>query len=189
MHTPWGQSDYSKQYRRGIIFYGTPGHGGLHVSAGLNKTIPDHLRRDDGWYEEDCDWARVVVAFPDLAPLMQLKPGQDVMEEAKQTLRSYYPEAYEKHFEVVLQPGESHTKDEKAFLLAHKDDYLVMSAFGDWHEKVPAGQVGCFAGRGGRLDNGQYPADCKWFLVPDAEYDARNFVIDPNRHPEIPSIS
>lgn len=55
MNTPWGQSDYSIKFVRGVNFYGTPSHGGVKVSDGMNKLIPDAFRKSDGWYEEDCD--------------------------------------------------------------------------------------------------------------------------------------
>ena len=32
VHTPWGQSDYSKELADGIVFHGTPSHGGIHLS-------------------------------------------------------------------------------------------------------------------------------------------------------------
>lgn len=67
MHTPWGKSQYSKQYVRGIVFYGTPGHGGFRVSKTKQAKMPEALRLDNGkncgWYEEDCDYALVVMAF------------------------------------------------------------------------------------------------------------------------------
>ena len=184
MQTPWGKSDYSKSYGRGVIFYGTPSHGGFHVSTKFNKTIPDHLRRADGWYEEDCDWCLVATAFPD-------RFNEQELVDAKGTLKNWYPEIFEKQYNCVLQPGESFKKDEKQFLLDHANDYLALSAAGDWHENVPEGMVGVFAGRGGRKDNGQYPDDCKNFLVPEEEYKISkrfSFVIDPSRHQEIPKL-
>ena len=56
------------------------------------------------------------------------------------------------------------------FQAEHANDYLVLSAFGDWHKDVPKGSVGVFAGKGGRTREGHYPEDTKWFLVPQAEY-------------------
>jgi hypothetical protein len=63
--TPWGIAQTSTAYGRGVIEYKTARHGGFHVSPALNRTMPDHLRIEDGWYEEDADWARVALAFPD----------------------------------------------------------------------------------------------------------------------------
>ncbi len=65
-HTPWGKADYANQYTRGIIFYGTPSHGGFKVSNGMNAKMPDVLRNEDGWYEEDCEWAKVAFFLPSI---------------------------------------------------------------------------------------------------------------------------
>jgi len=68
--TPWGMSDHSERIVRGITSYDTPSHGGLHVSAGLLAQMPPSWREvhgyPAGWFEEDCDWALVVLAFPDV---------------------------------------------------------------------------------------------------------------------------
>lgn len=32
-HTPWGVADYAREYAEGIVFYGTPSHGGFKLSA------------------------------------------------------------------------------------------------------------------------------------------------------------
>ena len=52
----------------GIMEYGTPSHGGIHVSATRLAQMPESWRESfagDGWYEEDCDWALVALAFPE----------------------------------------------------------------------------------------------------------------------------
>src|ERR1035438_5453954 len=62
--TPWGPSQQSKSYGPGIVSYSCAGHGGFHVSPTLNAAMPDYLRYPEGWYEEDCAWALVALAFP-----------------------------------------------------------------------------------------------------------------------------
>ena len=62
--TPWGKANFAASYCRGVTAYSTPSHGGMKVSAGLNKRIPEPLRVASGWYEEDCD-AAIVVFFLD----------------------------------------------------------------------------------------------------------------------------
>ena len=65
--TPWGGSDHATQYGDGgVVFYSTPSHGGFFVPASLRKGMAPEYRNDDGWYEEDCEWAKVALAFPDL---------------------------------------------------------------------------------------------------------------------------
>lgn len=55
--TPWGRSQGGNCFMPGVTFYSTAGHGGLKVFQKLNREIPAALRHDDGWYEEDCDFA------------------------------------------------------------------------------------------------------------------------------------
>ncbi len=167
--TPWGAAQTSQRYGYGVTRYTTAGHGGFRVSPTVNAKVPDHLRIEDGWYEEDCEWARVPLAFPELFT-------NDDLEAAKRTLRTWAPDAYEAHFGVTLRPGESVVKDERAFHEEHRDDLLVTTAWGDWHDAVPAGFVGVVARRGDQE---------RHFLVPKAEYDADrqfSFIVDPARH-------
>ena len=101
--TPWGTAQHAKRYARGIIFYETAGHGGIHVSPGRNMQVPEALRIEDGWYEEDCDWALVVVAFP------QFFDAEDYAS-ATEAVKNWHPARYEKHFDVELRPDESYMK-------------------------------------------------------------------------------
>ena len=64
MKTPWGYSDSSEAIAEGIAWYGTPSHGGYHLSMARNAEVHDAWRRPDGWYEEDCDWCMVALTFP-----------------------------------------------------------------------------------------------------------------------------
>lgn len=92
--TPWGPSDYTKSFARGITFYGTPSHGGFKVSAGRLKKMHPALidmgwagMGERGWFEEDCSWCAVALAFPECF--------DDLMvEAAHQTAQSTYPAEY-----------------------------------------------------------------------------------------------
>lgn len=184
--TPWGSSQYSKVYTKGITFYGTAGHGGFHVSSKFNEKIPAYMREANGWYEEDCDWAKVAVCFPEFFA--------DQKAHAKKTLADWCYEEYEKFYGVKLKAGESYTKDKARFYKKHANDYISMSAWGDWHEAVPKGFVGVFAGRGGRSNEGYgaFPADSKYFLVPEKEYEKRKdfgFIVNPAKHKEVAAFS
>ena len=185
--TPWGLSQQSKSYGPGIVSYSCAGHGGFHVSPTLNATMPDYLRYPEGWYEEDCAWALVALAFPDRFTSKDL-------EHAKDTVRHYEPDIYEQHFGVILEPGESHVKDERAFNEKHKNDLIGVCASGDWKEGVPPGMVQVVAVRGGRgpCDASTPARETKTFLVPKADYDARGphgFVVDPDVYAEAISTS
>lgn len=77
-HTPWGFSDHSEEHAPGIIFYGTPSHGGFWLSQDRLLEMPEEIRTARGafkltnsdWWEEDCDWSLVALAFPEY-----FKPG------------------------------------------------------------------------------------------------------------------
>lgn len=163
MHTPWGTAQHKTVIARGIIFYGTARHGGFHVSSKLNASMPDALRNEDGWYEEDCEYAKVVLAFPRFFNAEQQKTAKD-------TLRIYYPHAYEAFTGVKLQPGESRAKDEEDFYNAHLADYVAISA-----SSAPGGFVNVLAAIGGRKQVAPYDWDeatAKVFRVPREDYDA-----------------
>ena len=88
--TPWGVSDCGTHYGKGIVFYSTPSHGGffvtdeqltqLHAVHGPVKTFcgcPE-------WFEEDCDWAYVATAFPDLFTADELEHAKATLAWSKQ---------------------------------------------------------------------------------------------------------
>lgn len=58
--------------------------------------------------------------------------------------------------------------------------YMAISAFGDWHEKVPAGMVGVLATPGGLRVAGAEP---KAFLIPATDYKAPEYVIPADAAP------
>ena len=183
-YTPWGAPDHSKQIADGIVWHGTPSHGGFELSAHRQGEMPDALRLGErdatGWYEEDCDWARVVCAFPDLFPEKERNIALDA-------LREWAPDAYEHITRTTLAPGESYLRDKQTFAHEHAHDWVVVSAFGDWSPGVPAGHVGVCAEMVGRLEPPVAKKSERYFLVPETEYATRGrlpFVIDPARHQE-----
>jgi hypothetical protein len=73
--TPWGPAQRSEQLGQGLFVVRTASHGGYFVPDRLLQHIPEHRRADaqrwsgsENWYEEDCCWAHVAAAFPDLFP-------------------------------------------------------------------------------------------------------------------------
>jgi len=79
MNTPWGKSDDVLKLRVGanerdeILRVDTPSHGGYFVPAHLVNRIPAEQQawaakwsQSRLWYEEDCCWAAVALAFPSL---------------------------------------------------------------------------------------------------------------------------
>ncbi len=70
MRTPWGESQGSNVAAPGIVFYHTAGHGGFHLSPSrmrqFRQTFPSFEPFAGGpWFEEDCDYCIVVLAFGD----------------------------------------------------------------------------------------------------------------------------
>lgn len=80
MHTPWGESDYTRRLARGVVEVTTPGHGGIGVTPlAAQRLTPEAraLAEQYGgryWYEEDCKWAIVAYELPELFP--DVEPGR-----------------------------------------------------------------------------------------------------------------
>lgn len=107
MRTPWGIADSAERIADGITFYTTPSHGGVGLSAARQRDMPDALRVEGGWYEEDCDYALVVVAFPDEFPA-------GASDRAAESVANWQPERFEKHFGATLRPEDSHMLRQRA---------------------------------------------------------------------------
>jgi len=168
--TPWGKPQSCEEYGGGVFFYSTASHGGYKVTR--QKAMPEALRNETGWYEEDCEWARVALGLPDLFTAYEKKV-------AERTLRAYEPNVWEAFYGRTLLPGESRARDDERFLEANKDKLLVISA-SSHDEKL----VKVYATLGGARS-----ADLKQhiFLVDRGEYErnrAAAFVVDPERHQE-----
>jgi hypothetical protein len=93
--TPWGISQDSEKIAVGINSYSTAGHGGIKVSNGLYAAMPNDIKAHGsdyrkGWFEEDCEWALVVAAFPK-------KFNENYVYYALGTLSRWYPDIYQKY--------------------------------------------------------------------------------------------
>ena len=175
-YTPWGKADYEKAYAEGIVFHGTPSHGGFKLSAERLVRMHPALRETDGWFEEDFDWAKVALAFPECFT-------DEQHEAAIRALKDWCPDEYEVVTGETLAPGDSHIKDQRLFHERHAQDWVVISAIrSDRHP----GMVECIAALGGKRGEwGRSDPEKRRYLVSDAEYDRRGefgFVIDPDRH-------
>lgn len=169
--TPWGKAQTAYTHAEGIVFYSTASHGGFKLDYVRNASIHRAWRNPDGWYEEDCDAAKVIVTFPALF-------SEKDIEAAHRTLKNWFPDAYERIYGVTLAPGESLKKDEQRFYQEHADHWIVISAVAS-SERPDF--VECLAAKGGVRGNGGE----RRFLVSEDEYRARSrfgFVIDEARH-------
>ncbi len=170
-NTPWGPSQGATVYADGVVCHSTAGHGGFQLLANRNAQVHSTLRASDGFYEEDECWAIVAITFPDLFTAFERRC-------AERTIKDSFPDAWETIFGTILGPGESRTKDQRAFEARHARDWVVVSAIAS--DQQP-GFVECVATQGG--DRRQRIEERR-FLVPSDEYNVGRFgfVIDPVRH-------
>ncbi|MBB4200580.1 hypothetical protein CCR94_18165 [Rhodoblastus sphagnicola] len=161
MHTPWGESEEQQTYAKGITFYQTPSHGGFHVLPDQNAKIHTAWRREDGWYEEDCDWAIVAMTFPDLF-------DAEHVESARNTAKAWHPHAYMAVTGETLEPKDSFVLQRQLFAKKHADDWVVVAALSS---KTRPGMVDCIAIKGGQGSHGPE----RRFLIPSEEYKPGQF--------------
>ncbi len=193
--SPWGTIDGVTDILPGMWFVSTPSHGGIKLSPERQAQIPEYLRTgkrsvpDTGksWYEEDCEWAIPYAVFE--AELKEKGRGIDgklwTDEMHRKTLRTWYPDLYERFYGVTLKPGESEKRDEEVFYKEHAEDWLVICAWGDWYKDTPKGYVRVAAKKGGRSGSG---TEERLFYVKQETYRSRAFtshVIDLDTDLEI----
>ncbi|MHB0952108.1 MAG: DUF7007 domain-containing protein [Allorhizobium sp.] len=171
--TPWGPSRHAVIYGEGVVAHATASHGGFALTAERNARIHVLLRADDGFYEEDCAWAAVAQAFPELFTELERRT-------ADRTLRDSYPDAWEAIHGHVIPPGRSWVKDRRDFDAVNANRWIVTSAILSSHQP---GFIECFASLGGQRHGTNSE---RRFLVPEDEYDIGvfGFVIDEARHRE-----
>ena len=169
-NTPWGVSQGATVYSDGVVVHLAAGHGGFHLDAAHNAKVHPALREPDGWYEEDCAWAAVAQAFPELFTEYEWRC-------ADRTIRDWYPDAWEAIHGRPLRPGESHKKDRRDFERDHAIRWVVISAIRSDHHP---GMTECVDTLGGD----RRAAEQRRYLVPSDEYDAGRFgfVINEARH-------
>ena len=180
--SPWGKINHETPVTDGIVFVGTAGHGGFKLDRIRNAKIPDYMRQPGGWYEEDCEYAMVIVAFP------QHFPPADV-ETAKKSLCDWFPDHYAQFYGVPLESlkGKSRTYDQRVFEQENADKWVVVTA---WYspdkpcpvESFPEGKILVAASLGGKPC---HPTERRFYFIPAAEYrDAPHFgfVIDETKY-------
>jgi len=176
-HSPWGQIDNCETIAPGIYRVSTSSHGGYILSPQRLAAMPKALRlHNDNHFEEDCEWCLVVLSFPDLFP-------DALRQEATLTCKNWYPHLWEAWTGTTLSLEESKEKARQHFHQQHAHDYVVITAWGDWHSQVPTHHVITGATLGGDRSKA-----IRYFLVPEQEYATRSsfgFVINPTLHPSV----
>lgn len=191
-HTPWGHADGIIILADGIASVSTSSHGGIWLSDERWKTLLEKFPMfqswaGEGWLEEDCDWCVAALAFPEHF-------SEEHRAAAENTAKNNFPDLWEHWSGRPLAPGESRVKDERAFFAAHTGRLLSGAAWGDWQSGVPKGFVGVCArpipagmDRKWQIASTSNRSEERYFLVPEAEYQARGphgFLIKPH-HQEV----
>lgn len=72
----------------GIMSFSTASHGGYFLTTTANRLIPPLLKATshcshafDSWYEEDCDWAIVVVYMKDHFEMRLYRRAIDTLKQ------------------------------------------------------------------------------------------------------------
>lgn len=86
MTSPWGYSESVTRVADGVEFHETASHGGYRLSAERRAKVEAMFPERRGqpfyfggeWFEEDCEWAYVAKAFPELFP-SEAQPEADAM--------------------------------------------------------------------------------------------------------------
>lgn len=107
-HTPWGYPDTITEIAPGIVSYSTPSHGGIWLSPERVAEMPPPLQafvpfggpqpRPGRWFEEDCDWSIVALAFPQFF-------SADDQGAALLTIQHYKPELFGQVLSLLEQQG------------------------------------------------------------------------------------
>ena len=106
MNTPWGRSQHQETIAEGIVSYSTASHGGIKLSPERQAKMPKPYLREDGWYEEDCDVAFVMVTFPECF-------DPKYLDGAVRSIKEYYPDEYTQVTGIPLEPSESYALRER----------------------------------------------------------------------------
>jgi hypothetical protein len=54
-NSPWGKVQNHEFITPWLVQVSTASHGGCKIEPNYNNLIPSHIRRENCWYEEDCD--------------------------------------------------------------------------------------------------------------------------------------
>lgn len=97
--SPWGHIQTEEWLIPGVQTITTAGHGGFKVTERKLEDMPEYLAEcafpEPGYFEEDCNWALVVLAF------WSEFAGTDWRKFAVPTALHYYPKQYAKWHESL----------------------------------------------------------------------------------------
>lgn len=142
VHTLWDTPDMATQRLPGVWWVKTPSHGGFVLSDERQAAMPDALRFESIYYEEDVDWSLVILGFE--AEFAACKDPHFDIERgiAHQTARHWRPRQYGSFTGQIITPSDSYVLRKIDSIEAAIGEIGVRSAFGDWADWVPSGKVG-----------------------------------------------
>lgn len=82
VRTPWGTARSCTDHGEGVLLYSAAEQDGFHLSEEANARMPLALRLPDGWYHDDGDSARVVIAMPHLFTSLERRDAEQAAAEA-----------------------------------------------------------------------------------------------------------
>lgn len=171
----WGAPQSATQLLPGVWELQTSSHGGLLLSDQRQSAMPEALRLDGPSYEEDVDWALVVLAFEDEFLALLAKGFDLLIENARASVKAWHPDRYSAYTGEAVEPKDSHVLRRRQAVSAQIGNYVVVSASGDWADWVPKGKVGVVARRVVRVDamgHAIYEGDPIHGLADKADYDS-----------------
>ncbi len=175
VHTLWDTPDMATQRLPGVWWVKTPSHGGFVMSDERQAAMPDALRLDSIYYEEDVNWTLVILAFEDEFAALK-DPHFDIERGiAHQTARHWRPQQYGAFTGQIITPSDSYVLKKVESIEAAIGEIGVRSASGDWADWVPAGKVGVIGQRIAGCDHlgfTQYDGPDFKGLCDAARYDA-----------------
>ena len=150
--TPWDIPDRAEQVLPGIWRVWTPRHGGYVLSDERQAAMPDALRRDDPFYEEDVDYALVLYGFADEFRRLPIPGIALQVENARRSVRCWHPDRWKVLTGEEVSIHDSHVVRRRAAYQAILGQYESVSASGSWADWVPDGKVGCVFRRVASVD-------------------------------------
>ena len=142
VHTLWDAPQTAEQRLPGVWLVTTPSHGGFVLSDERQAAMPEALRVDGNSYEEDVNWALVILGFETEFKAVSGSLFDIERDLAHQTARHWLPHRYSAFTGQVLEASESHVLKKIALYEAAIGEIGVRAAWGDWADWVPAGKVG-----------------------------------------------
>ena len=116
MPTLWGKADYVTHLERGVVWVGTPSHGGLMVGKAVARKRLSPEAQEVGelcgsWlcYEEDCAYAVPLYENPQWALMCQFVVPPTVAQ-LEDVLKNWHPDYYERHTGRHVPDGESYIR-------------------------------------------------------------------------------